>query len=103
MNDLASALLPMLGVGGVTGFAALMARAWLQALRATADVSAEKNRTIDRQTGTIERQDAEIENLQLQLLAALRETGAQAVTIRDRDMTIARLQAELARATGTTS
>jgi hypothetical protein len=103
MNDLTSVLLPMLGVGGVTGFAALVARAWLQALRATADVTTEKNRTIDRQTATIERQDTEIEDLQLKLLAALRELGGKDVELSDRDHQIARLQAELARGTGTGS
>jgi hypothetical protein len=67
----------LLGGGGLIGFGTLVVRAFLQALRATADVSEEKNRTIDRQTATIQRQDQEIENLNLKLLAGLRELVAK--------------------------
>lgn len=91
MEQLTSALLPLLGVGGVTGFAALLARAWVQALRATAEVGEEKNRTIERKDREIERQDREIETLQLEKLQLQREVAA-------RDISIGDLQAQLARA-----
>ena len=72
--DNLTAVLPLLGVGGVTGFAALLARAWLQALRATSEVSEEKNRTITRLEATVERQDREIDDLNSRLLTALRDS-----------------------------
>jgi hypothetical protein len=77
MSDLTSGLLALLGGSGLVGFAALVVRAFLQALRATADVSEEKNRTIDRQAATITRQDKEIDDLNLKLLAGLRELVAK--------------------------
>jgi septal ring factor EnvC (AmiA/AmiB activator) len=96
MSDLTAALLPLLGVGGVTGFAALLARAFFGALKATAEVGEEKNRTIERQQTTILRQDAEIEQRETQNLQLRREVAA-------RDIEIADLRAQLARMRGTAS
>lgn len=96
MSDLTSGLLALLGGGGLAGLGTLVVRAFLQALRATADVSEEKNRTIERQAATIERQDTEIDKLQLQLLEALRDQAKK-------DIVIAGLQADLARAIGGTT
>lgn len=86
MNEINSAVLALLGAGGVTGFGALVLRAFLQALRATATIQA-------RLEAEIERQDTEIHRLQTDLQAIRVELGA-------RDITIAGLQAQLARATG---
>jgi hypothetical protein len=96
MNDLTAALLPLLGVGGVTGFAALLARAFFGALKATAEVGEEKNRTIARKEAEIARQDNEIESLQLQLLSALRDSQMK-------DIQLADLQAQITRMKGTAS
>jgi hypothetical protein len=92
MSDLTSGLLALLGGGGLIGFGTLVVRAFLQALRATADVSEEKNRTIDRQAAEIGRKDKEIDDLNLRLLAGLREQVAK-------DAEIARLKAKTAEGT----
>lgn len=103
MSNLVSGLLLALGGGGVTGFGYLVTRAFLSALKATSDVSEQKNRTIDRQdqtitrqAETIEKQDTEIDRLQAALLAARRSEASK-------DITVAELQAALARARGTAS
>lgn len=101
MNDLSSAVLPLLGVGGLTGFAALVLRAFLVAVKATVEINEEKNRTIDRLQGlvdrknmTLEERDREIDRLQLELVDARREIGL-------RDLTIERLRGSQERGTGT--
>lgn len=98
MNDLGSALLAVLGTGGLAGFGALVVRAFLQALRATAEINAEKNQTIARQAAeiaskdrTIEARDGEIDRLNLDLLATRRDVGAK-------DIEITGLRADLRRA-----
>jgi uncharacterized coiled-coil protein SlyX len=81
------------GGSGLVGLGTLVVRAFLQALRATAEVGDEKNRTIARLEATVTRQDAELDRLQTQLLAAMRE---QAV----RDITIDELKAQRRRTRG---
>ncbi len=102
-GDLTSAFLAALGGGGFVTAGTLVVRAFLQALRATAAVSEQKDRTIDRQDRTIEqrdqtieRLDTEIESLQLKLLAEKQDSAAK-------DIVIAGLRADLARTTGNSS
>jgi hypothetical protein len=102
MNDLTSALLAALGTSGLAGFGALVLRAFLQALKATAEISAEKNRTIERQASTIARQDAEIEDLQLQLVEAFRAAAMKDIAAAGLRAENERLMAELARRPGAT-
>lgn len=78
---MASMLLALLGGGGLVGLGTLVVRAFLQALRATAEVGEEKNRTIARLEATVTRQDTEIDRLQIQLLTAMREQAMRDITI----------------------
>ncbi len=81
MSEMASWLLALLGGGGLVGLGTLVVRAFLQALRATAEVGEEKNRTIARLEATVTRQDTEIDRLQAQLLTAMRELAVRDITI----------------------
>jgi hypothetical protein len=81
MSDLTSAVIAALGGGGFVAAGTLVLRAFLQALRATASVTEQKDRTIERQDQQIIKQDAEIERLQLELLAALRDSAAKDILI----------------------